>query len=69
LLKAQHASVGINKNGKPVAVVVSANEYRELKLIKEEKLKILLQAGLDDLNSGKVSDGKDVISRLCKRIV
>ena len=69
LLKAQHAPVGINKNGKPVAVVVSANEYRELKSIKEEKLKLFLQEGLDDLNSGKVSDGKDVISRLRKRIV
>lgn len=69
LLKAQHAPVGINKNGKPVAVVVSANEYRELKSIKEERLKLFLQEGLDELNSGKVSDGKDVISRLRKRIV
>jgi prevent-host-death family protein len=68
LLKAQSAPVGINKNGKPVAVVVSTNEYQELKSLKEEKLKQLLQEGLDDLQSGKVKDGKDVMSRLRKRV-
>jgi len=30
LLKTQHAPVGINKNGKPVAVVVSIKEYEHL---------------------------------------
>ena len=68
LLKVQSAPVGINKNGKPVAVVVSTSEYQELKAIKEEKLKQLLQEGLDDLQSGKVKDGKEVMSRLRKRL-
>jgi len=69
LLKAQSAPVGINKNGKPVAVLVSVSEYQQLKTIKEENLKHLLQAGLDDLQAGKVSDGKAVINRLRQRII
>ncbi len=69
LLKVQSAPVGINKNGKPVAVVVSVSEYQQLKAIKEENLKQLLQAGLDDLQAGKVSDGKAVINRLRQRII
>jgi prevent-host-death family protein len=30
LLRAQHSPIGINKNGKPVAVVLSATEYAKL---------------------------------------
>jgi prevent-host-death family protein len=29
LLKAQKEPVGINKNGKPVAIMISASEYEE----------------------------------------
>jgi prevent-host-death family protein len=39
LIKAQHEPVGINKNGKPVAVVISAVEYAQLEALKEEHLK------------------------------
>lgn len=67
LLKAQKEPVGINKNGKPVAVMVSAAEYEELKSFKERLLRIELQKGLDDLQSGRVKDGKDVIESLRKR--
>ena len=58
----------INKNGKPVAVLVSIKEYKQLEALKEAKLKILLQEGLNDLNSGKISDGKEVLERLRKQI-
>ena len=68
LLKSQHAPVGINKNGKPVAVVVSIKEYEELELLKVYKLKMLLQEGINDLQSGKISDGNEVFKRLRKRI-
>ncbi|MFK5986777.1 MAG: type II toxin-antitoxin system Phd/YefM family antitoxin [Pseudomonadota bacterium] len=68
LLKSQQAPIGINKNGKPVAVVVSIREYEQLKAFKEDKLKMLLREGVNDLNSGKISDGKDVLDRLRKRI-
>jgi len=68
LLKSQHAPIGINKNGKPVAVVVSMKEYRQLEEFKESNLKSLLQEGLDDLNAGKISDGKEVLARLHRRV-
>lgn len=60
--------VGINKNGKPVAVVVSIKEYEQLESFKEYKLKSLLKEGLSDLKSGKVSDGNNVLERLRKKI-
>jgi prevent-host-death family protein len=34
LIKAQHGPVGINRNGKPVAVVISATEYAQLEAMK-----------------------------------
>ena len=68
LLKAQKEPVGINKNGKPVAVMVSANEYAELKDLKEQWLKIELLKGFDDLHAGNVKNGQSVIARQRKRI-
>ncbi len=68
LIKAQKEPIGINKNGKPIAVMVSATEYEELKSLKEQWLKIELQKGFDDLRMGKVKDGQSVIARQRKRI-
>jgi prevent-host-death family protein len=68
LLKAQKEPVGINKNGKPVAVMVSASEYEELQFLKEQWLKSELQKGLDDLNAGLVKNGQDVMERQKQRI-
>lgn len=68
LLKTQHAPVGINKNGKPVAVVISIKEYEQLESLKEYKLKMLLKEGLSDFQAGKVSGGNEVLDRLRKRI-
>ena len=39
LINAQHGPVGINRNGKPVAVVISAAEYAQLETLKEAHLK------------------------------
>lgn len=68
LLKAQKEPVGINKNGKPVAVMVSAEEYEHLSTLKEQWLQAELQKGLDDLQAGRVADGQAVINRLRKRV-
>ena len=69
LLKAQNQPVGINKNGKPVAVVVSASEYEELEAIRDEWLRLELLKGMVNLRAGQVSDGKSVIDRLRNRII
>ena len=67
ILKVQQAPVGINKNGKPVAVVMSADEYAMLERAKEECLKAKLQEGINDTKADRVSDGSEVIKRLLKR--
>ncbi len=70
LLKAQHGPVGIgiNRNGKPVAVVVSVAEYTQFEALKEEHLKKTIQEGIADLQAGKVTGGKAVMDKLRKRI-
>ena len=68
LIKAQHGPVGINKNGKPIAVVLSATEYAQLEALKAEHLKEAIQEGIADLQAGKISDGKTVMDRLRKRV-
>ncbi|WP_432470843.1 type II toxin-antitoxin system Phd/YefM family antitoxin [Amphritea sp. HPY] len=68
LLKAQSAPVGINKNGKPVAVMVSAKEYEQLQALQEAALKVEIDAGLEDIKQGNISDGHNVINRLRQRL-
>ena len=54
LIKSQQAPIMINKNGKPVAVLVSIKKYEQLAALKEAKLKMLLQEGLNALNYGEI---------------
>jgi len=68
LIKAQHGPVGINRNGKPVAVVISVTEYAQLEALKEEHLKKAIEEGIADLQAGKVTDGKTVMDKLRKRV-
>ena len=68
LLKAQQAPVGINKNGKPVAVIMSMVEYEQIELMKEQYLKAAIQEGLEDLEAGNMRPGKAVFTALKKQI-
>jgi prevent-host-death family protein len=68
LLKAQKAPVRINKNGKPVAVVISATEYEQLEAYREKYLRAEIDEGIADLEAGNVSDGVEVFKRLRERI-
>ena len=67
LLKAQSSPVGINKNGKPVAVVISVDEYEQLELLREQQLKAAIQAGVKDIENDKVAEGSRVFHRLRDR--
>jgi len=69
LLKAQKEPIAINKNGKTVAVVMSAVDYQTLTNQQESLLKIELQKGMDDLQAGRVADGNTVIERLKNRVI
>ena len=68
LLKVQKEPVGINKNGKPVAVVVSASDYEYLEHLRTEWLKVEIQKGMDDIASGNAIDGKTVFAALRKQV-
>ncbi|NOQ68753.1 MAG: type II toxin-antitoxin system prevent-host-death family antitoxin [Gammaproteobacteria bacterium] len=68
LLKAQKEPVKINKNGKPVAVVVSATEYEQLEVYRDEHLRAEIEQGIADLEAGNVSNGVEVLKRLRKRV-
>jgi prevent-host-death family protein len=68
LLKAQQGPVGINKNGKPVAVMVSAKAYAELQEFRERQLRAEIEAGMADIKAGRAHSGDAVIGRLRKRV-
>ena len=68
LLKVQQSPVGINKNGKPVAVMISAVEYEQIELMKERFLKVAIQEGLTDLEAGNVVPGSKAFEELRKQL-
>ncbi len=67
LLKAQSGPVGINKNGKPVAVVISADQYSKIEALREELLNRELEKGLAAVKEGRVRDGENVVPELRAR--
>jgi prevent-host-death family protein len=68
LLKAQKEPVGISRNGKPVAVVVSAEEYAQWEALKADWLKAKIQEGMTSLKNGDVREGDKVINELRQKI-
>ncbi len=68
LLNVQREPVKINKNGKPVAVVLSVSEYNQLQTMREKYLQSAINAGVADFEVGKISSGEKVLKRLRKRI-
>ena len=69
LLKTQRGPVGINKNGKPVAVMVSAIEYAEMDGLRKKLLQQEIDQGLNDIQAGHVKDGNQVMQRLRKKVL
>lgn len=68
LLKVQSAPVGINKNGKPVAVMLSYVEYEQLAAHKTAQFKAQIQQGIADLDAGRIASGNVVLERLRQRV-
>ncbi len=64
LLKAQRAPVQISKNGKPVAVVISNEEYESLESLKLKLLQIRANQAEVDINSGSLIDGDSFFNEL-----
>lgn len=61
---AQREPVTIEKHGRPVAVMVSADEYEAIEAMKLESLRAKVARGLADAEAGRVSDGERVFTEL-----
>lgn len=57
LLKAQRAPIQINKNGKPVAVVISVEEYESIEALKLRILQSRATQAKADIAAGNLVDG------------
>ena len=65
---AQREPVTIEKHGRPVAVVLSNSEYRELEELRLAVLKNEIEKGLDDVKNGRVVSGEDAFAAARKRL-
>ncbi len=58
LIKAQRAPIQINKNGKPVAVVVSAEDYESMESLKLRLIQARARQAEVDIKAGNLLDGE-----------
>lgn len=64
LINVQTAPIGVQKNGKLTAVMMSAREYENYENLKEQALKSALAQGIASYQAGKTRDGASVINSL-----
>jgi len=64
LLKAQRAPIQINKNGKPVAVVISVDEYESIEALKLQLLQTRAAQAKADIEAGNLVDGDTFFDEL-----
>ena len=55
---AQREPVTIEKHGRAVAVMLSAEDFQEYEALKLARLRGEIQIGLDDLDAGRIVDGE-----------
>ncbi|MFO1153004.1 MAG: type II toxin-antitoxin system prevent-host-death family antitoxin [Rhodospirillales bacterium] len=65
---AQREPVIIEKHGRAVAVMVSAEEYKELEALKLARLRSEIRKGLDDIEAGRTIDGDEAFRALRERL-
>lgn len=66
--KAQRGPVTISKNGRAVAVVMSAADYEEQQQLKLRLLRQEVRRGLDDLERGEVVSAAEAFAQLDKEL-
>lgn len=64
VMRAQHEPVGISKNGKPTAVMISMREYEEIQLFREKLLHQELDESLKEVRQGLVSTSEETFKEL-----
>ena len=64
LMKVHRAPIQINKNGKPVAVVLSVDEYQSIETLKLRLLQTRAINAIEDINNGETVDGEHFFTEL-----
>ena len=64
LLKSQNGPVQITRSGKPVSVMVSAEDYEAMEEFKMRYLKEKLARSKEDIDKGRVADGPIFFDKL-----
>lgn len=64
LLKAQRQPLQISKNGKPVAVVLSMDEYEQFEALKLQFLQSRVARAQADIEAGKLVEGDGFFEEL-----
>ncbi|KAE9528428.1 type II toxin-antitoxin system Phd/YefM family antitoxin [Testudinibacter aquarius] len=64
LLKVQDQAVQINKNGKPVAVMMSMADYETMEALKLHFLQQRVQQAKNEITNGQLTDGNDFFTAL-----
>ena len=64
LIKAQREPVHISKNGKPVAVLVAAEDYVSSEELKLEMLKLRAERVREQIAAGETVDGNEFFDQL-----
>lgn len=64
LEKVQREPVTISKKGRPVAVLISMEEFQAHQELKLEHLRREVQAGIDDLRAGQVVSGAEAFQTM-----
>lgn len=64
ILKAQQHPVQINKNGKPVAVVLSMDEFSGIESLKLQLLQQRAQQAKQDIENNQTIDGESFFDEL-----
>ena len=64
LLNVQRAPIQINKNGKPVAVMVSMDDYEKIEGLKIRMLKERVERARKEIEAGATIDGDSFFDEL-----
>ncbi|MDI9223822.1 type II toxin-antitoxin system Phd/YefM family antitoxin [Pantoea sp. EA-12] len=64
LLKAQREPVQISRNGKPVAVVISAEEFEAIEAMKQQFVQDKIARAREDIANGRLTDGDTFFNQL-----
>ena len=64
LMSVQRAPVQISKNGKPVAVMVSAEDYEKMEDLKMQMLKDRVQRAKAEIEAGATTEGDPFFDEL-----